>query len=117
MKLSGKIDGIEDAYISDNAVGKTVKFILVKISDGRSSKVVLRAEEVEFHNEIYMKMKDELGSNFEIEVIGGGKLYLDNNEKTIRLSGSSTAFGAPDYKLAQQLLKTNYSNFKVIVAP
>jgi hypothetical protein len=117
MKLSGNIDGIDDAKIDDNAVGKTVKFILAKVSDRRSSKVILRAEEVGFHNEIYLKLQEELGENFKIDVIGGGNLYLNNNDKTIRLSGASTAFGPPDYKLAQELLQKDYSTFKVVVAP
>jgi len=109
------VAGVADTSIDDAAIGRQVKFILAKVSLKGNSKTVLRAKEVQFHNDIYLKLQEEVGEGFKIDVTGGGMIFVNPNDKTIRLSGASTAFGVPDFKIVEELLKKDYPQFKVVV--
>lgn len=104
---------LDDVVISGDAINRDVKFILVRVTFDRESKVILRASTAEFHNGIYMELLNNLDKEVKAGVEGGGKLHVFPDEKRIRLWGESTAFGPPDYKVAEKLLHRKYQSFSI----
>ncbi|MDE1870985.1 MAG: hypothetical protein KGI06_01970 [Candidatus Micrarchaeota archaeon] len=107
------LEDIDDVQISEDAFGRAVKFILVKLKEGQKSMMIFRASAAEFHNDIYMELLDGLDKGIEAEVTGGGWLHIVMEGKFIRIWGASTTFGPPDFETARQLLHERYPDFRI----
>ena len=107
------LDSIEDVQISNDAIGIQVKFILIKVSYGKVSKDILASSSAKFHADIFEEIAHRVPKQIKLEPSGGGRMHIDTNNKTIRIWGVSTAYGAPDYRTAEMLLKQRYQDFDV----
>lgn len=112
--ISSSIDEIDDLQISDDATGREVKFILVKVSEKSSSKIIFVSNSMEFHKEMFEDLAVRTSGRLKLEPVGGGRMYVDTREKSIRIWGASTSYGAADYNTAERLLNKRFPDFKII---
>lgn len=108
------LSDIESVRIDERAATQPAKFILANlIDDSSKSKLVLRSSGAEYHMGIYAELKREVGDKLQVNVKGGGKLQMDQDNKTIRLWGVSSEYGLPDYEKVKELLHGKYPEFKI----
>jgi hypothetical protein len=112
------LNSVDEVTIDNNVVGRPAKFILVKVTFGKESKVVFRASRLNYHDDIYKEFLQVTGNKFETTVMGGGRIEIKENGDAIKLFGMSTKFGIPDFKVAEELLHIAYPKAKIsIVEP
>jgi len=104
---------IEEVQIDDTAMGNEVKFVIAMVSDGKVSRYVIISTGAEFHKDVFGQFSKLLDGELGAEPMGGGRLTIDEKKKTIRLWGSSTAYGPYDRKLAERLLRRKYPGFNI----
>ena len=51
--------------------------------------------------DIFEKVQDEIGPDFHLNVLGGGKIEHDKSARTINVYGKSTGYGAAGTSMGQ----------------
>lgn len=64
-----------------------------------------------WHKEIADNIEEESGS---IEVMGGGRIYLDESDKIIYVWDQSTNYGGVKFSVVQSILSKEFADFKLI---
>lgn len=115
-KAPMKLSDVKNVEIAADAVGKISKFILITVFRSKESKIILRSSDRNYHDEIKNEvLYSNIGKNFDIEVNGGGKIFVDKNSKKIYIWGISTAFGLPDFEKAKKLLEETYKDYEILI--
>ena len=100
----------------------TFKYILIEIKDpntGSSMTVIRGHSDCEYHKDIFKRfvekeMSYQAGSmvlrnikeaEIEFDVLGGGTLTVDRDDKTIEVGGTSIGYGKADYWLTRNIIK------------
>ncbi len=118
LKRASSLSGIRDVQIGSGVAGNPKKFIMVKVSEGATTKLIFKSERLDLHSDIYNQMLGEIDqTKLKLNVMGGGKVYLNLEEKTIWLWGLSMDFGPPEYKDAKVLLQKGYPDFNITIIP
>ncbi len=91
------------------------KFIVVQVSDGNDSKIVIRANEhCDYHRDILALLRRE-ASGLGARCIGGGRININPNDKEITISDSSGDFGLePDRNKTVEMLQATFPEYKII---
>lgn len=115
--MSNFISRVPDAKI--NSKGES-KYILCEIFDKKDKKIVVRADEsAEFHTDILMPLKEDM-ARIGLEVrcsgdeLGGGKIYVNPENKVIFLWGKSNALGQANHEMTAKIIKKSFPDFKII---
>ncbi|MDO8495868.1 MAG: hypothetical protein Q7S43_00225 [bacterium] len=105
------LDELRDVRIDDRG---GYKFIVAKVSDGVTEKLVVRADEnCGYHRDILRLLRVE-APEFRISCIGGGGISINPDRKTIVISGSSGDFGRePDRNNTVKMLREAFPDFEV----
>lgn len=64
-----------------------------------------------WHKDIASSVEEVSGS---IEVIGGGRVYLDESDKVIYVWDQSTNYGGVEFSVVQSILSKEFADFKLI---
>ncbi len=93
------------------------KFVLIKYDDGKQETFFIRGDQTYgSHGAAFDRFQTELkGTGIWAAPLGGGFVYIDTGEKTVRLKGTSEFFGPvlmPD--VAQKLFEQAYPGYRII---
>ncbi len=95
------------------------KFIVAEVTDenGRMKLVVRANQECEYHMNILTMLREEVRpSGFNARCIGGGRIKINRNKKTICIWDYSVGFGKePDRRQTVRMLQAAFPNFQVAV--
>lgn len=92
------------------------KYIVAVVSDQNGNqKTVIRADETcEAHAYIMGDLVEEVGPEIDIECIGGGRIRVDPDRRTIEIWKFSEAYGQePDRQQTVAMLQNAFPGFKV----
>lgn len=94
------------------------KFIVAKlIDDNGGEKLVVRAKEehCDYHDDLLSWLRREVSSSgLKAFCIGGGRIKVSSDEKTIRIWNKSGAFGKePDRERTVRMLQAAFPEFNV----
>ncbi len=91
------------------------KFLLIEISDQRNRKYILRfCPSDKFHKSIMANLENELkdtGITFSTE--GGGFIEINEDARSIYLSGTSKAYGSADMEKVKEILEGHFEGFTI----
>lgn len=108
------LDDIPDVQIDERG---TFKYVQIKVRDlGGKCKLIIRGNKcAEFHNDLYEPVNDALRPmGFDVECVGGGRMFRDEEKGVICAYGYSVAFGKADHAATCDLLRRKYPNLKDI---
>jgi hypothetical protein len=104
---------IEDAIIEDYSG----KFILISIKEeSGNGKIILRGNSFcKFHDDILKHViKTELkDKKLKAKCLGGGKIIINLDDKTITLRSKSTQYGMEDRNITVSMLKEKFPTFNI----
>jgi methylmalonyl-CoA mutase cobalamin-binding subunit len=93
------------------------KYIVTRISKNDADAIVVRGGlgmHEGFHSEILKQLQNELGEDYAVKCLGGGKIVFDSEAKTIRLYGASNAYGVEPNRISTvRMIKDSYPDFDV----
>jgi hypothetical protein len=87
------------------------KYIVAKVGDNGTSKLVLVSLPLEYHSGIKSAYERAVGKR--VEVLGGGLLEIDREAKRIKTYGKSGGFGKPDISVVKEILKASFPNYAI----
>lgn len=97
------------------------KYILCKIFNKKEEKLVVRADaDAEFHLDILKPLKEDM-TRIGLDVkcsgddLGGGRIYVDSENKIITFWGKSNALGKASHNLAGKIIKKSFPDFEILI--
>lgn len=92
------------------------KFIVIRVSDGVTDKLIIRANErCDYHRDILDLARSE-AFNLRMICIGGGQINVNPGQKIISIWDRSGDFGKePDRGHTALMLKAEFPDFDVII--
>lgn len=108
------LDNISNLVISKSGVFKYVQIRLTCMGDKKT--VVRGWENLEYHVDVYNKFLKEEGNNLDgidSEVIGGGRINVNKQDKKVKVYGYSVQFGICDHSYTCELIKKDFSDYSV----
>ncbi|CAF1502381.1 unnamed protein product [Didymodactylos carnosus] len=98
-----------------NIGSKSGKFKYILAQFGR--KYLIRADPtVDYHDKLLNKLEQEAGGpSQDLSILGGGKIQVDFEKKSINLFGQSEAYGAADHTRSKTILQETYPNFTISI--
>lgn len=92
------------------------KYMLFKLVDTKAneSKTIIRGYiSAAWHDDIYEQVNDEMKKYAEIEVesLGGGRIMLNTEKKTMQVYGLSYEYGIADHGATAGILKKKYPDY------
>lgn len=76
---------------------------------------VLVSYPLPYHSDIAKTYKQSLGPAYEIRVLGGGILKIDQEKRKIETYGTSASFGNPDIELVRECLHSTFPDWELDV--
>ena len=119
--INCKESDLKDCIIDNKGKFKYIQIKANNIKNPNESKIIIRgtSENVKYHKDIFTNFINneinnniEIKNNFSFDIIGGGKIIFENNNKII-LYGFSTAYGPADHSLTSSIIKKYYPNYKI----
>ncbi|VDK82888.1 unnamed protein product [Litomosoides sigmodontis] len=104
---------IVDASIDPDGV---FKYILIKVIEKSSKKdklIVRGYARCAYHADILNETEKELGSDYELLCLGGGRIKHESKNHAILVYGYSQGYGQADHQKSVDVLKTKYPNYKI----
>lgn len=95
---------------------ESTNYLLLQVSDGTNKKMFLRAANTDEHRDILLTAMAEVGE-LTLKDLGGGKIYFDQESKTIFVGGMSGTYGRAKHEDAQQLLQIAFPDFDILINP
>ncbi|KAI3420312.1 14 kDa phosphohistidine phosphatase [Globodera pallida] len=91
------------------------KYILIKASDKKSEKFLVRGYgRCHFHANILEEVTEkEGGGSLRFACVGGGRIKHEPKAKSIFVYGYSQGFGLADHAKSVELLKEHYPDYKI----
>src|SRR3989344_7005430 len=86
------------------------KYIVARVSKDNVERLVLVSLPLEYHSDIVRAYKRNLDGET-LQILGGGILEINPDEKKIRTYGTSGSYGAPDRDLVEDILRRNYEGY------
>jgi Janus/Ocnus family (Ocnus)/Ankyrin repeats (3 copies) len=108
---------IENVKFYNNSINSPSKFILVDLSDGKSIKSIIRSDARIGHDAIYALLLQETEKKLASKVNGGGRIYLNSDDREIWLWGVSATYGRADFDKAKKVLQSEYKDFEISLIP
>lgn len=101
-------------------VRREMKYVLLRVatrSNGEyTSKLIVRGDpRASYHNHIYTQAKAEL-RQFDLDVLGGGRIVVDDEIRQISVYGYSAAFGAAVHEVSRTILLQTYPLYGIGVS-
>ena len=92
--------------------GKAQKYIVVSIlSDSDTVQSLWGNPDAEWHKDIFDEIK-EAGFSVD-EVYGGGRIYVDSDQKQIFIWGTSDRYGTAPRPLVEELLEAEFPDYSL----
>uniref|UniRef100_A0AC35FRT1 Uncharacterized protein n=1 Tax=Panagrolaimus sp. PS1159 TaxID=55785 RepID=A0AC35FRT1_9BILA len=111
--MSSKLDSIADCEIDTS---KKFKYIQIKVKDRDSGdhKLIVRGySHCGFHSDILDEVKEKETGNFQFTCPGGGRIEVNEAEKSIFVYGYSQSYGQPDHSKSVEIIKKKYPDWNV----
>jgi len=91
------------------------KYILAKVRTGQGTNLAIVSKDLEWHADIASTYSRELKKQEQSleSVLGGGRLEINNVEKTIKTYGHSGSYGKAPLDLVEKVLKENFPDYKL----
>ncbi len=88
---------------------REMKYVLMRVGtmdDGRyTSKFIVRGDpRAAYHNHVFTQAKAEL-RQFDVDVLGGGRIVVDDDERLMIVYGYSAAFGPAVHEISRSVLR------------
>jgi hypothetical protein len=99
---------------------REMKYVLMRVGmmdNGQyASKFIVRGDpRAAYHNNIFTQAKTEL-RQFDLDVLGGGRIVVDDDERRISVYGYSAAFGPAVHEISQSVLRRAYPLHDICVS-
>lgn len=108
---------MQDVIVPDDQGTTFAKFIVAVMKDGYYKKIVFRAPGgLGMHSDVLAKLEEECELKFcsVLLCLGGGKIDMDRDRKTIHLHDYSTDFGfEPDRDQTAKMLQKVFPDFQI----
>ena len=97
-----------------------MKYVLLRVSTGSGdnfeSRFIVRGDpRASYHNHVFTYAKAEL-RQFDLDVLGGGRIVVDDDARTMRVYGYSAAFGAAVHEISRAVLLEQYPLYSIETA-
>uniref|UniRef100_A0A0R3RXP7 Sex-regulated protein janus-A n=1 Tax=Elaeophora elaphi TaxID=1147741 RepID=A0A0R3RXP7_9BILA len=92
------------------------KYILIKVIEKASMKeklIVRGYARCAFHGDVLDETEKELGSDYELSCLGGGRIKHEPKDRTILVYGYSQGYGPADHQKSVDILKEKYPDYKI----
>lgn len=111
-QTKSKIDSIQDTLIDEDGV---FKYIQIKIKSNEKEKIIIRgSKDLDYHMENLERFIEKEGKGLDkVKAIGGGRIEINKQKKTIFIYGYSKSFGLCDHSLTQDLLSKTYKEYSI----
>jgi len=86
------------------------KYIIVTVNDGNKTRALLVSKKLRYHSNIANSYAQEIPSQWETNVHGGGILKIDPKKKKISTYGTSGGYGAPCLTVVEAILQSFVQN-------
>lgn len=129
LQLQDRIARANDASGSNNAPQRSSrkvpsvsideganKYVLISgKKDGKKQYLVVSKRGAKYHKDAAEPLINELEVNGygEIKVLGGGRIYLNHEEKRVSIYGHSYGFGQADHSISKKVVDTEYIDYNV----
>ena len=108
------LDHIDNCVIDKNG---EYKYVQIKLTCQGESKIILRGfNGLEYHKDNYDKFLEDEDSKLkgiDTEVLGGGRININQKEKSVFVYGYSIGYGICDHSVSCKIISQVYSDFKV----
>ena len=120
--INCKESDLKECIIDNNGKFKYIQIKVNDIKNQNESKIIIRgtSDNVKYHKDIFTNFINneinnniQMKNNYSFEIIGGGKIIFNNENKTIILYGYSTAYGPADHSLTSSIIKKYYPNYEI----
>ena len=97
-----------------------MKYVLLRVASTTggqySSRFVVRGDpRAAYHNHVFTHAKTEL-RHFDLDVLGGGRIVVDEERRRINVFGYSAAFGAAVHEISRAVLLEQYPLYDIDVS-
>ncbi|MBT5343034.1 hypothetical protein HOL59_05620 [Candidatus Woesearchaeota archaeon] len=89
------------------------KYIFAHVVEGEKEKYVLVSLPYDYHDSIARAFVGSLSHNSHMDVLGGGILTMNHQNKTIKTYGTSGSFGNPPINLVRDVLEEKFPDYAV----
>jgi hypothetical protein len=89
------------------------KYIFTYVVEEEKEKYVLVSLPYGYHSDIAEEFANGLSYNSHIDVLGGGILTMNHQNKTIRTYGTSGSFGNPPINLVRDVLEEKFPDYAI----
>jgi hypothetical protein len=89
------------------------KYIVAQVTNGEKQTNVLVSLPFNYHSSIAKVYRQRLPPNSQMEVLGGGILDINRQNKTIETYGTSGSFGAPPIELVREILTESFPDYTI----
>ena len=107
--IKNLLNKVADCYIDNNGI---FKYIQIKLYSGKETKIIVRGYKgLEYHSNNYdqfLNLEFESLDDIKSQPIGGGRININSEKKTIFVYGYSQGYGRCDHSLTCELIKTQY---------
>lgn len=107
------LDKIDNVYIDDDGI---FKYIQIYLKSGNQEKVIVRGyADLDLHMNIFKRFQDKENKQNKIEAkaIGGGRIDINKENKTIFVYGYSKSYGICDHNSTCDLLIEKYNDYEI----
>jgi hypothetical protein len=91
------------------------KYIVVNVINQEDEKSVLVSLPYKWHGDILSAYKERLSECEVLEVLGGGILNINHEDKRIKTFGQSGSYGKPPIKLVENILMEKFPEYNLDV--
>ncbi|MCP9262633.1 Sex-regulated protein janus-A [Dirofilaria immitis] len=95
------------------------KYILIKIITGDRKSFEERETDrtwisrCDYHGDVLEETEKELGSNYELVCLGGGRIKHESKNHNILVYGYSQGYGPADHQKSVDILREKYPDYKI----
>ncbi|KAM3717592.1 UV-stimulated scaffold protein [Dirofilaria immitis] len=92
------------------------KYILIKVIEkvSRKEKLIVRGySRCDYHGDVLEETEKELGSNYELVCLGGGRIKHESKNHNILVYGYSQGYGPADHQKSVDILREKYPDYKI----
>lgn len=91
------------------------KYVVVNVRSNEEEKSVLVSLPFKWHSDILSAYKSRLSESDNLEVLGGGILNINHEDKRIKTFGRSGSYGKPPLNLVEDILAQNFPEYELDV--
>jgi NADH pyrophosphatase NudC (nudix superfamily) len=114
------LDTVPSVNLGPGTGKRQMKYVLIRVNFQKGSmyanKLIVRGDpRASYHNNVFTAAKAEL-QEFSLDILGGGRIAIDDESRSIKVYGYSAAFGAAVHEIPGAILLESYPFYAVEVS-